>query len=121
MQFYRWNDLTDLIQTRAWKVLHRVSSSLSGHEDPSFRALSGRLKFTVRRHKFNKDSLSSWYEIDGHYAQDAILYSHASTCFKKLLDIEAVFFDAPLSHTRCFSSRIVKVNSRTNPTIFFLY
>ena len=29
------------------------------HEvDPSFRALSGRLKFTVRRHKFNKDSLS---------------------------------------------------------------
>ena len=23
----------------------------------SFRALSGRLKFTVRRHKFNKDSL----------------------------------------------------------------
>jgi hypothetical protein len=27
--------------------------------DPPFRALSGRLKFTVRRHKFNKDSLSS--------------------------------------------------------------
>ena len=26
---------------------------------PSFRALSGRLKFTVRRHKFNKDSFSS--------------------------------------------------------------
>jgi len=26
--------------------------------DPSFRALSGRLKFTVRRHKFNKDSLT---------------------------------------------------------------
>ena len=25
--------------------------------DPSFRALSGRLKFTVRRQKFNKDSL----------------------------------------------------------------
>ena len=24
----------------------------------SFRALSGRLEFTVRRHKFNKDSLS---------------------------------------------------------------
>ena len=24
---------------------------------PSFRALSGRLKFTVRRHQFNKDSL----------------------------------------------------------------
>ena len=28
-----------------------------GPVDPSFRALYGRLKFTVRRHKFNKDSL----------------------------------------------------------------
>ena len=33
----------------------QVSSSLLG---PSFRALSGRLKFTVRRHKFNTYSLS---------------------------------------------------------------
>ena len=31
---------------------------LLGPVDPSFRALSGRLKFTVRRHKFNKDFLS---------------------------------------------------------------
>jgi len=31
--------------------------SLLGPVDPSFRALSGRLEFTVRRHKFNKDSL----------------------------------------------------------------
>ena len=30
-----------------------------GPVDPSFGALSGRLKFTGRRHKFNKDSLSS--------------------------------------------------------------
>ena len=29
-----------------------------GPVDPSFRALSGRLKFTVRRHKINNDSLS---------------------------------------------------------------
>ena len=29
-----------------------------GPVDPSFRALSGRLKFTVRHHKFNNDSLS---------------------------------------------------------------
>ena len=28
-----------------------------GPVDPSFRALFGRLKFTVRRHKFNKDAL----------------------------------------------------------------
>ena len=32
-------------------------SSLLGPLDPSFRALSGRLKFTVRRHEFNKDPL----------------------------------------------------------------
>jgi len=31
---------------------------LLGPVVPSFRALSGRLKFTVRRHKFNQDSLS---------------------------------------------------------------
>ena len=40
-------------------ILHRVSSSLLGPAVPSFRALSGRLKFTVRRHKFNKDYLSA--------------------------------------------------------------
>jgi len=34
-----------------------------GPVDPSFRALSGRLKFTVRRHKFNKDSLSLKREV----------------------------------------------------------
>ena len=31
--------------------VHRVSSSLLGPVDPSFRALSGRLKYTVRCHK----------------------------------------------------------------------
>ena len=35
-----------------------LESSLLGPVDPSFRALSGRLKFTVRRHKFDKHSLS---------------------------------------------------------------
>ena len=33
-----------------------------GPVDPSFRALSGRLKFTVRRQKFNKDAL---FSVDG--------------------------------------------------------
>ena len=33
-------------------------SSLLGPVDPSFRALSGRLKFTVRRHELNEDSLT---------------------------------------------------------------
>ena len=41
------------------EVVHRVSSSLLGPVAPSFRALSGRLTFTVRRHKFNKDSHSA--------------------------------------------------------------
>ena len=34
----------------------------------SFRDLSGRLKFTVRRHKFNKDSpslFSFWFKVQG--------------------------------------------------------
>ena len=34
-----------------------VSSSHLGPVDPSFRALSGSPKFTVRRHKSNTDSL----------------------------------------------------------------
>ena len=42
---------------RRLKVVHRVSSSLLGPEIPSFRALSKPLKFTVRRHKFDKGSL----------------------------------------------------------------
>ena len=37
--------------------VHRVLSSRLGPVDPSSRALSGRLKFTVRRQKFNKESL----------------------------------------------------------------
>ena len=39
-------------------VVHRVSSSLLGPVVPSFRTISGRLAFTARRHKSNKDSLS---------------------------------------------------------------
>ena len=38
--------------------VHCVLSSLLGPVDPSFRALSGRPKFTFRRHKFNEESLS---------------------------------------------------------------
>ena len=40
------------------EVVHRVSSSLLGPVLPSLQALSGRLKFTVQRHKSKKDSLS---------------------------------------------------------------
>ena len=41
---------------RRLKVEHCVSSSLLDHVDPSFRTLYGRRSFTVRRHKFKKDS-----------------------------------------------------------------
>ena len=43
-------------------VVHRVSSSLLGPVNPSFRAFSGRLKFTVRRHNSNQDSLVCWQQ-----------------------------------------------------------
>ena len=43
---------------RRWMVLHRVSSSLLGPVDPSFRALFERLKLSVRLHKFNDIFLS---------------------------------------------------------------
>jgi len=46
-----------------------------GPVDPSFRALSGRRKFTVRRHKFNKDILSAFVSKASEYA----------TCFKQLV------------------------------------
>ena len=42
----------------AFRIYIVYRQSLLGPVDPSFRALSGRLKFTVRRHQFNKDSLS---------------------------------------------------------------
>ena len=44
-------------RVNASKLVHRVSSSILGPVVPSFGALSGRLKFTVRSHKFNTYSL----------------------------------------------------------------
>jgi len=60
-------------------------ASLLGPVDPSFRVLSGRLKFTVRRHKFNNDSLfsatCSLPEPSGHARLGAMhagrLHAHA--------------------------------------------
>ena len=54
-----------------WTALSRPLSSRSplGPVDPSFRALSGRLKFMVWRHMVNEDSLSvqqeSWVPTRG--------------------------------------------------------
>jgi len=49
-------------------IVHR----LLGPVVPSFRALPGRLKFTVRRHKFNEDSLSG---ADGPASSSSLLLS----------------------------------------------
>jgi len=51
-----------------WEINLRFAPGLPpgwtlGHVDPSFRALSGRLKFTVRRHNFNKDSPSTTLKL----------------------------------------------------------
>ena len=43
--------------------------------EPSFRALSGRLRFTVRRHKFNKDSLSYASDRSEKHASSGGSYS----------------------------------------------
>ena len=47
-------------------ILYRRSPL--GPVNPSFRALSGRLKFTVRRHKFNKDSIICLAVFGAHEA-----------------------------------------------------
>jgi len=48
-----------------------VSSSLLGPEDSSFRALSGRHKFTARHQKLNKDSSSSFLVRDSVWFTEA--------------------------------------------------
>ena len=56
-------------------VVHRESLSLLGPVVPLLRALSGRLKFTVRRHKFNKDSgqAARHEKRESHFCQKVIL------------------------------------------------
>ena len=39
---------------RRLEIVHRVSSRLLGPVHPSIRALSGRLKYTVRRYKIDE-------------------------------------------------------------------
>jgi hypothetical protein len=48
--------MCDLAHTS--EVFHHVSSSLLGPVDPSYRELSGRLKFAFQRHMYKKKSLS---------------------------------------------------------------
>ena len=62
---------------RLWAV-NRVSSILSGPAVPSFQAPSGRLEFTVRCHKFNKDSLSEgwWLPIRSEWKEPFALQGY---------------------------------------------
>jgi len=63
-------------QNRLVSVVQRVSSFFLGPVNPSFRTPNGRLEFTVRRHNFKKDSLSSDRthsvspQPDAEYCQD---------------------------------------------------
>jgi len=45
------------------RKLTQAEVGAGGGEYPSVRALSGRLKFTVRRHKLNKGSRSSHHDL----------------------------------------------------------
>ena len=65
-------------------ILLGVSSSLLGPVDPSFRALSGSLKFTVRRHKFNKDS-SLFVPVP---LEGGSRYISSSSPWRMLLDVD---------------------------------
>ena len=69
--------------------------SLLSPVDPSFRALSGRLKFTVRRHKFNKDSLSAGV---GDAEADAIRGGAGGLCGRAPRMVALNHTDAP-SHS----------------------
>jgi hypothetical protein len=53
----RLDDSSPAFIACGFQVVHRVSSSFLGPVDPLFRAISGRLKLKVRRHKSNKHSL----------------------------------------------------------------
>ena len=61
--FLRGGTRSDSNALRRWFVTpypsgrHGVDASLSGPVDLSFRALSGRLQFTFRRHKLHKKSI----------------------------------------------------------------
>jgi hypothetical protein len=65
-----WNPATRGTNDGDWK---RRSDGLLSPVDPSFRALSGRLKFTVRRHNFNEDDFSvAAHAPNGMLADDQI-------------------------------------------------
>jgi len=53
----------------------QVGCRWDGAVASSFRALSGRLKFTVRRHKLNIDILPCCWGAEGHAYPDGVLIS----------------------------------------------
>ena len=63
LQFSREVRAPVLQFVRRLKVVHLAFPSILGPVDPAFRALFGRFKFAVRRHKFNKDSFPQEEEL----------------------------------------------------------
>ena len=59
---------------------------LLGPVVPSFRALTGRLKFTVRRHKFNKGSLIQQQQLDARMELCEGGPNAGGTCHMKICD-----------------------------------
>ena len=99
---------------RAHEACHRIERGGESHQrkwtrvlHPSFRALSGRLKLTVRRHKFNNDSLllgnpqlQAVHQIAqnssqvGHFWRKSINFSVKMTCAEgKYIDRGETFID----------------------------
>jgi predicted permease len=52
-----------------------VSSSLLGPADSSFRALAGRLNFTIRRHKFKKNLSLIFYHFAIESIREALFFN----------------------------------------------
>ena len=80
-------------------VGYHVSSSLSGQADISFRACYGRLKLTVRHHKFNQDSCSVGQECvdvtDPQARADMITFSSASSLLLSSLEMSDITIYEP--------------------------
>jgi len=75
-----------------------------GPVDPSFRALSGRLEFAVRRHKFNKDSLLFQLQGSGLWAIITLLKG------KKSVNANAVATKLVRSHAK---SQLVRSHAKS--------
>ena len=80
-------------------IVHRRSHL--GPVDPSFRALSGSLKFTVRRHKFNEDFLSA-----GHLRGTGVVGGRVSRLLGLLGRACLLWGGSRISHEKGIKSKL---------------